>query len=321
METEENLRTYGHHDQTRNILPFLSIAPCGFCHGDDVAPCIYEYVNCTKFLQDSYKDQNKRQPGFSYEFLRRKAGISSRGLVYNLVHGARKLSRANTVSLCRALGLLARESEYFEAMVGYTQATTPKERSYFHGRLDALRQDWSLKQPHLVRQEQYKFYAKPYHATIRLLLQVHRVTDTREGYRWLASNVSPAITPAQAQKSVELLQRLGLIRKGKTGILRNRHTIISTPPEVRNTGLLNYHIENAKLAIAAMREKKMHERNISGLTLAVSKQTYDRFCDKIASFRRELLVASEKDNDPSCVYRLNLQFFPVSKTHLKKGAA
>lgn len=61
------------------------------------------------------------------------------------------------------------------------------------------------------------------------------------------------------------------------------------------------------------------ERDMSGITMGLTRRSYERIKKELAACRRIVAIASE-DDETEQVYRLNLQLFPVSeRLNDKKG--
>ena len=69
----------------------------------------------------------------------------------------------------------------------------------------------------------------------------------------------------------------------------------------------------ANLASDALRRFSRRERHISGVTMGLDKEAYERLTEELDAFRKKVasIVSNVKKYD--CVYRMNLQLFPLSK--------
>jgi uncharacterized protein (TIGR02147 family) len=277
-------------------------------------PNIFEYTDYKKFLADYYEKAKERNPGFSYQVFSQKAGIKSRGFLYNAVHGKRTLSKSHVFGLSQALNLNKSETAYLENLVAFNQAKSLKERNYFYERLSSIRpgkkHGWK---PQIVRNDQFEFYSKWYHSVIRSLIDLHGFAGD---YEKLARNVYPRIKPLQAKKSVELLLRLGLVRKRPNGSYAVTDKSIATPKEVAGLAVMNFHRDAGRLAMAALNDVHKDRRNFSAMTLGISHETYKEICNDILALRRAIQQKAEADNSADAVYQLNFQFFPVSRTDI-----
>jgi uncharacterized protein (TIGR02147 family) len=273
---------------------------------------ISSYTDFRLFLRDHYKECKARNPNFSFQVLSRMAGIKSRGFLHNVIRGKRSLPKANIFGLSKALKLNKYETEYFENLVALDSAESLDEKNFYYERLSAVKaRGKSAWQPQIVRKDQFEFYSRLHNSVIRSLIDLYGFKDD---YAWLASAVVPRITPGQARKSVALMEKLGLIRKVANNWYKVVVKSIATPREVASLATLNFHRESAELALQALLTFPKERRNISGVTLGISRKTYDRICEEIREFRTKLLKIAEEDKSADSVYQLNFQFFPVSNT-------
>ncbi len=279
-------------------------------------PNIYEYTDYRKFLRDYYEEARKKNPAFSYQVFSRKAGIKSRGFLYNAVHGRRSLSMSHVFALSQAMHFNRYESEYFENLVAFNQASTLKERNYFYERLSSIKTNgpkaWK---PQIIRNEQFEYYSKLHYGVVRSIIDMHGFDGD---YEALSKMVWPRITPAQARSAIELLEKLGFIKKQKNGNYEVTNKSIATEPEVVSLAVLNFHKQSAALALRTIEEMPREERNFSGCMLGISKQSYERICEEIRVFRSRLLQIAEDDQKADTVYQLNFQLFPVSTNYNNK---
>jgi len=276
-------------------------------------PDIYKYTDYRKYLHDYYEEAKGRNPGFSYQVFSEKAGIKSRGFLYNVVHGKRTLSKSHVFAVSQAMRLNRYESDYFENLVALNQAATLKERNHFYERLSSIKANGSsATKPQIVRNEQFEFYSKLHYSVVRSLIDMHGFKDD---YAQLARCVRPRITPTQARKAVDLLERQGFIKKQRNGSYKVVNKSIATEPEVVSLAVLNFHKQAGELALKALEELPRDERNISGVTLGISKDAYNRICEEIEAFRSRMLQIAEADDNADTVYQLNFQLFPVSSTN------
>lgn len=273
-------------------------------------PDISKYTDYKKFLKDYYEEARRKNPRFSYQVFSQKAGIKSRGFLYNVLQGKRSLSKSGIFGLAQAMQLNKHESDYFENLVAFNDAATLAERNHFYQRLSAIKLSGNTAwKPQIVRSERFEYYSKLHYSIVRSLIDLHGFSGD---YDTLAKSVRPRITPGQACKAVELLERLGFIKKQKNGSYAVTSKSITTEPEVESLAVLNLHKQAGELALKALSELPKEQRNVSGVTLGISKQTYTRICGEIEAFRVRLLQMAEADEAADSVYQLNFQFFPVS---------
>lgn len=278
-------------------------------------PSVFNYQDYRKFLADYYQEKKASSSSFSYQNFSRKAGFTSKSFVFNVINGRKNLSRASVVKICEALDLSKTEAAYFENLVYFNQAPNFTERNFYYEKLNAIPPATSMaSDARKLRKDQYEFYSNWYYVVMRSLIDLF----PRAEYNQLAKMVYPAIKPKQAQKSVELLSRLGLIEKQKNGAYKVSSKIISTGHEVESLAVTHFHLACMDLAAKALRELPRDRRNVSGLTLGISAKGYDRIREVIHSCQKEILDIAEKDAEADRVYQLNFHLFPVSKPYGSK---
>lgn len=76
-------------------------------------PNISEYTDDRKLLRDYYGEAKARNPAYSHQLFSIKAGLKSKGFLYDALHGNRTISRSIIFSLSQAMRLNEYEMEYF----------------------------------------------------------------------------------------------------------------------------------------------------------------------------------------------------------------
>jgi uncharacterized protein (TIGR02147 family) len=272
---------------------------------------IFRYNDYRKFLADYYKEKKNTVKYFSYLNFSRKAGFSSKSFVFNVIKGRKNLSGSSVVKLCRLLQLSKTEAAYFENLVYFNQAKNFSERDFYYKQLNAIHHTTTeASNAKQLRKDQYEFYSNWYHVVIRSLIDLYPlVKDPRA----IAAMLYPAITPKQAQRSIELLLRLGLVQKQAGGFYKISSKLLTTGQDIVSLAVQHFHLECMELAAKALRELAREKRNISGLTLGISQEAYAKIEQIINSCQEEILDIAENDKESDRVYQLNFQFFPVSR--------
>ncbi|MBN1575859.1 MAG: TIGR02147 family protein [Chitinispirillaceae bacterium] len=279
---------------------------------------IFGYTDFRKYLSDVYADRKRGNPAFSYRRLAQKAGLNSKGFVYNIVNGKKLLSKSNTFRLSEALGHNRPETEYFDNLVSFNQAKNLHERNHYFGLLCHIRTRGrgASSEPTRLVKEQFLFFSKWYHTIIRSLIGMYGFTGD---YARLAKMVRPPILPSQARQSIALLEKLGLIEKDANNAWTVTDNSVTTGPEVASLAVENYHVEAAELAKRSIRETAPDMRNISGLILGISDTGYRRICEELREFQSRIMAIADDDDEADRVYHFNFHLFPVSETGGERG--
>lgn len=269
-------------------------------------PNIYNYLNYREYLEDFYNERKKEDSTFSYQVFADRAGFKSKSFIKLVIDGRKNLSKDSIAKINRALKLKDKSFSYFYDIIAFNHANKLSERNKYFQRLSRYNQRNKAK---MVLTQQYDFYQKWYHNTIReLVAQV----DFKEDYAKLGKMVKPPISARKARHSVELLQKLGLIKKVGTKYVQT-DTIITTGNEVRSLAVQNFHVQNMMLAAESIDTVPRSQRDISCLVVGLSSEGMQEYKQEIQKFRKKLLEIAEKEKKIDRVYHVNFQFYPMSE--------
>ncbi len=269
---------------------------------------IFAYFGYRAFLRDAYADLKQRQPGFSYRWFARRAGMTSPNFLKLVIDGKRNLSAASTDQFAIALELSTSETAFFHELVGFGQARTAADKNRHFERIGAYRQHRAVC---ALERHQFEYLSHWWYPAIRELVACDGFVEDPE---WIAGRLVPAITPVQARQALELLHALGFVERDERGRLRQRTPLLSTGPEVRSLAVGNFHRQMMERAAASIDQCDRDVRDISGVTIALSPEAFQRVKQKIVELRAELLALSAGDGRPTRVVQVNFQLFPLATT-------
>jgi uncharacterized protein (TIGR02147 family) len=274
---------------------------------------LFEYLNYRDFLHDFYKEKKERHAFYSFRLFSEKAGFSSPNFLKLVIEGNRNLSKDSVFKFCKALGFNRKEADYFENLVFFNQSKSLEEKNSYLANLMKYRKQ---NDPARIEQEAFSYFSHWYHPVIRELATAF---DFRNDFKKLGQSVIPAISAADAQKSVNLLIELGFIEKSTAGSLRKTTATLTTGHQVRSVAISNYHKTMIRLAAESIERFPSTERDIESVTISVSSATYKSIMEKTHDFLIELLKLAECDPVTEQVAQINLQVFPLSLPISSKG--
>jgi uncharacterized protein (TIGR02147 family) len=276
---------------------------------------IFEYDNYRVYLKDLYKFYKETKPQFSYRYFSQKAGFRSPNFLQLVIEGKRNLSPESIEKFTNALKLAKKEAEFFRILVHLNQARTVGEKKIYAEQLMQFR---PFRYIHPLRQDQYRYYTDWYNIPIR---ELTTLPEFSEDPAWVARRLIPSISPQQAQKALDLLLQLGLLKRDETGRLVQTDAFISTGDEVMSTSVANYHRTMIEKGAEALDRFPMPDRDISSVTMALSDKNFREIKALIQRFRKELLAIADQDQDPEGVYQVNFQLFPLAKGAKKEPSS
>lgn len=266
---------------------------------------IKNYFEYRDYLQDFYLEKKKESRYFSLRYMGSKVGVDPSHLVKIFQH-KRHIGNALIDVFIEFCSLKGSDAEYFTNLVRFNKAKTDREGKIYYEKLLALKGS----NAYSLEKSQYEFYTRWYYSAILTLLDFYSVKDN---YEELAAKISPPITQAKAKKAVELLERLGLIRRNENGEWEVTHKIITSGEHCGSIAVKSFQEATMKLGIEALHRYPPEKRNISTVTITVSEKNLPKINSLISQFRESMLQLAAEETQPDFVYQLNIQFFPLTR--------
>jgi uncharacterized protein (TIGR02147 family) len=267
---------------------------------------IYEYIDYRKLLKDLYEDRKKQFPFFSYRYIAQKVGYSSAGFFVNVIQRKRNISSEFIFEFAQVFKLKRAETEYFEFLVLFDQAKNHDQKRYYFEKILSSKKSKIA----VTDAQHYEFYSRWYYTAVRELLDIYKFDGN---YIELAKRVSPPITPAEARRAVELLEKMGFIRKSERGHYQQTEEFITTGYEAKSVAITNFLVSTLDLARQAIDRYPREQRSISTLTFSCSADGYRQIDERLKTFRREILEIVRADKNRDRIYHVNFQVFPMSQ--------
>lgn len=276
-------------------------------------PRLITYNDYRLFLRDWYTWKKSVTGGYTYKSFAQEAGFKSATTLQAVLKGKNNIASESISRYTRALKLTKRQASYFYHLVQYNQSTDELEKSTH---LEELSRYRYYHEEMRLSDLQFELYSKWYHSAIRELINLE---DFVEDPKWIADQLHPSITPAQAAKSLKLLRELQLVYRDSSGKLRQKNAVISTPPELRSLSVRNFNRKMIQLAESAITTVDPKNREISGMTVTLPEELIDELKTDIQAFKENILEKIKKcDGANTDVYQANFQFFPLLKKRTRK---
>jgi uncharacterized protein (TIGR02147 family) len=125
--------------------------------------------------------------------------------------------------------------------------------------------------------------------------------------------LDPAITPSEAERAIEILEKTGLIKKLESGMYVQNEATISAAREISSLAIANFQSETIDFAKRALQTLKREERDISTITLTLSQESLQKARDAIATFRATCATIARDEEKPDRVFQCNIQLFPMTR--------
>jgi len=272
-----------------------------------VALSVFDFLDYRAYLR-AYYDANKRtRAGFSFRTFSKRAGLRSPNFFKLVMDGDRNLGAETVPKFADALGLSASEREFFTDLVAFEQAENQTEKTRSFERIASSRRFRTARR---IDGLLLTYLSHWYHPAIRELAASN---NFREEPKWIAKQLRPPITAAQAAQSLELLQSLGLLQRELNGRLVQREPTLTTEHEVTAMGAASFHRQMLARASESIDDIPAQLRDLAALTVCVSAKTAAKVKERIHQFREAITELCDAESEGTVVYQLNVQWFPLSR--------
>ena len=265
---------------------------------------IVEYTDFRMFMRDYYEER-KRCSAFSWREFSKNAGFSSPSYMKVVCDGKSKLSRIGVERTGAAMGLAGFEMDYFRAMVRYGQADTEEKKKAAYEDMLAVAKQYKVR---VLSGDLFEYYDSWRNPVLRELAPLMPGATPGE----LAKKIYVETSAQEVRESLDFLTKAGLLKKNGDGMLAQSEASVKGAPDATRLALRGMHRQMSELAAPALDLPK-EERNFSGVTMGVSRETYARIVDVLDECRKKIIAIAAEDKDIDQVYRLNLQLFPLTR--------
>ncbi len=276
-------------------------------------PDVFEFEDYREYLKAYYASARAAVPGFSFRSFSKKAGYTSPNFLKLVMDGDRNLGEESVARFASAFGLTGARRRYFERIVAFCQATDTEERNDAFARLRATQ---AYKRARPIESDLFDYLSNWYGPAIR---EMTARLDFQEDPAWVAAELLPPIKPDEAAKTLDTLERLGLVERDGDGRLRRGEPTLTTGPEVTGLAVRNFHSQMLERAEQSLDLVHKDLRDVGTVTVAVSHKTAVELKARVQDFRSSVLRLCDAEEAPEVVYQLNLQLFPLSGSGKPSG--
>ena len=267
---------------------------------------IYNFSDYRDFLKDRYRQLKDGDPVFSFRHFSKTAGFGSPNYLKLVMDGKRNLSSEAIGKFATGLRLDEHETEFFQYMVEFNQCSDGPKKRVYEAKLMYLRELFKVK--HLIP-ELYDYYHDWYHAAIRETLKNGPAKNDPAA---IGQSLVPALTEAQARRSIELLMQLKFVEEGPGGMLVAAQG--EQPIEVNNAALAQkiYHEQMAGLAAQSIYTQGPETQDFEAVTISLPPE-------KVGELKKRLhelalsIGSQHSHNSGDAVYQLNIQLFALTR--------
>ena len=272
---------------------------------------ILEYTDYRQYIADYYADR-KAKSAFSWQEFATAAGFSSPVYLKYVSEGRFNLSEEAAVRTARSMHLTDFECDFFVEMVKFDHAKNDAEKRAAFSKMVSIADARKAK---IIEGESFRYFESWKNPVLRELAPAMPGAKPLA----LAHACRPEVTAAEVTESLNFLVKADLLKKDKDGNYKQTERGVTTGPmEVTPIAVRGMHRQMGEFALDAIEGVPQNERHFSGLTLGITREAYEKIVQKIAEFRKEMIAIATSESATDEVYRLNVQFFPMTNKSLNK---
>jgi uncharacterized protein (TIGR02147 family) len=271
-------------------------------------PSVFDYTSFRKWMKEYIEARREIDASFSYRAAARKFGFASPNYLQQVIDGKRNLSEKSISQIAGACKIGKKASHYFSLLVRFAQTEDFTDKNRLFSEIIRSRTQSSVIK---IIADQWEYYNEWYHCVVRELV-AGLAMDSMD-YAAIARRVYPAILPKQVKKSIEMLFKRGFIRANDSGILEQSSPLIATDRETQSILIRNFHRKMLGIARDSLATVPPEKREISSITMKISRNGFDRVKRRIQDFKEELMQIIKDDENTDRVYQANFTLFPLSK--------
>ena len=272
---------------------------------------ILEYTDYRLYIADYYADR-KAKSAFTWQEFANAAGFTSPVYLKYVSEGRFNLSEDAAVRVAQAMDLAGFEPEYFCEMVKFDHAKNDAEKKAAFNRMLAIADAHKAK---ILEGDSFRFFSDWKNPVIRELAPAMPGAKPLA----LAHACRPKVSAAEVSETLKFLVNAELLQKDEDGNYRQTEKSVTTGPmNATPVAVRGLHRQMGEIALEAIEGVSQDDRNFSGLTLGVTRGAYEEIVKEIAEFRKRVVTIATRDNETDEVYRMNIQFFPMTNKGLNK---
>lgn len=266
---------------------------------------IVEYNDYRVYMADFYEER-KRTSAFTWREFARIAGFTSPSYLKLVCDGKSSLSRVTMNRVAVAMGLVGYEIDYFEAMVNFVNAQKDDVKKEYLDKMAAIS---AANKVRLIDEDAFEYYDSWKNPVVRELAPMMPGAMPGE----IAKKCCQTVSAQEVRKSLNFLENAGFLKQTRENVYEQTDKAVAGSKEALPFAIRMMHREMGRLGIESIDQFNAEDRHVAGVTLGVNREGYEEIVKELEACRKKIISIAASCGKLDQVYRLNLQFFPLSK--------
>lgn len=273
-------------------------------------PNILEYLDAAQYLQDYFDWRKSMEKGFNYTVWAEQLCLGSKTILRFILKKRRNISR-NMISVFKAnLNLVDHEAEYFDNLVGYSQAKSTTERkTYGQALLRAQKSHYSQ-----ITMESSKVASNVYGPVLLTLLTFSDLKKTADHVAGLLG-----VPTETAREIMNLFVQQGVLVKHGDEEYSFSANAFKIPNNLGSLELKKFYEFWLGKSIQAL-ETNPERRRFRSLKFALNQEEYEEILQVLNDHATAILSRNHREQlSGRSLYMLNTVLFPVTQVETQES--
>ena len=267
---------------------------------------VTEYMDYRRYIRDYYAE--RKAVGFSWNAFAASAGLSSPVFLQYVCEGRKNLSEKTAARVAKAMGLVGYDVEFFGLLVAYGNAKDEPAKKKALERISAFAETHKVR---VTGADEYEFFKSWKNSVVR------EIAPALPGatHKQLSIASRRRIPTAEIAKILDFLLQSGYLEIDENGCYHQVNRSLKMSGEqntIRKSVARDLQRQMTELALDALENETAENRNMTGLTLGITRDKYAQIVAELAECRRRIVAIAASDDSTEEVYRLNMQLFPLT---------
>ena len=267
---------------------------------------VTEYMDYREYIRDYYTE--RKTFGFSWNAFASSAGFSSPVFLQYVCEAKKNLSKKTASQVASAMGLVGYEVDFFELLVAYGNAKDDKSKKAVLGRISVFAETHRVR---VIGADEYEFFKSWKNSVVR------EIAPALPGatHKQLSIASRRRIPTAEIAKILDFLLQSGYLEVDENGCYHQVNRSLKMSGErntIRKSVARDLQRQMTELALDALEKEPAENRNMTGVTLGITRDKYAQIVQELAECRRRIVAIAASDDATEEVYRLNMQLFPLT---------
>lgn len=259
-----------------------------------------------EYIRDYYTE--RKTFGFSWNAFASSAGFSSPVFLQYVCEAKKNLSEKTASQVASAMGLVGYEVDFFELLVAYGNAKDDKSKKAVLERISVFAETHRVR---VTGADEYEFFKSWKNSVVR------EIAPALPGatHKQLSIASRRRIPTVEIAKILDFLLQSGYLEVDENGCYHQVNRSLKMSGEqntIRKSVARDLQRQMTELALDALEKEPAENRNMTGVTLGITRDKYAQIVQELAECRRRIVAIAASDDATEEVYRLNMQLFPLT---------